>query len=397
MAFLQLVCFGGLTVKMKKIMLSSAAILYGLVMAGCGSSSGSSEQEVVLDASYYSDVFGWNEAKGLDHSFLGRGINMGNFFESPNYEGEWNGDLTIQASDFRNISESGFASVRIPVRWSAHTLSSDPLTIDETFIARVQQVVDQAIQEDLRVIINTHHFDALFYNDGELEQHSERLFSFWDQISKRFPLSQYSDEQLVFEFLNEPHENVGIPEWNALVEALTTVVWEDNAATQNNALGQRKVMIGTADWGGPFKLADLELPSSVNADNTIITVHFYEPFQFTHQGAEWSEGAESWIGTRWLGTKQEKQVLFNYLNAVSEWNNQPNRGFEVNIGEFGVYSKYSKAEDQRAWTAFIAREAEKRGFSWHYWEYSSGFGAYDPYAEAWREPLIQGLIPQPSE
>ncbi|EHY9857422.1 cellulase family glycosylhydrolase [Vibrio parahaemolyticus] len=372
------------------------AIISALVnVSGCN--SGSDDADVVLEEYYYTDLHNWNDSRGLAQSFLGRGINMGNYFESPTYEGEWNDDLTIRASDFANIRSQGFASVRIPVRWSAHTEKNDPHTIEASFIARVQEVIDQALQQDLKVIINTHHFDELFYNTSEFSLHRQRLLSFWAQLSQQFPLSDYSEEQLVFEFLNEPHENVGFDEWNSLIDDLTKLVWVDNANTQNNALGQRKVMIGTADWGGPSKLPYLDLPARVNADNTLITVHFYDPFEFTHQGASWVEAASQWIGTRWLGTEEEQQTLFDYLDKVAEWNQQPGRNFEVNIGEFGVYSEYSRAEDRRAWTAFIAREAEKRGFSWHYWEYSSMFGAYDPFAEKWRAPLLEGLIPTPVE
>ncbi|WP_274682247.1 glycoside hydrolase family 5 protein [Vibrio aestuarianus] len=180
---------------------------------------------------------------------LGRGINMGNYLESPTYEGEWNNNLIIQASDFRNINQTGFSSVRIPVRWSAHTLTNDPNIIDDAFLSRVQEVVDQAIQEDLKVIINTHHFDELFYDDKDFDYQRSRLLKFWDQISKRFPISQYNQDQLIFEFLNEPHEDVGIKEWNSLISDLTNIVWHANSATQNNALGQRKVMVGPADWG----------------------------------------------------------------------------------------------------------------------------------------------------
>lgn len=183
-------------------------------------------------------------------------------------------------------------------------------------------------------------------------------------------------------------------EWNSLVVELTNLVWNKNAKTQNNALGQRKVMIGTADWGGVAKLPYLRLPRAANPKNTIITVHFYEPFKFTHQGASWVEGAEAWIGTRWLATQPQRKVLLDYLNVVDKWNAAPNRGFEINIGEFGVYSQYAPPEDQQAWTAFITREAEKRGYSWNYWEYSSGFGAYDPHSKQWRKALLGGLIPE---
>ncbi|WP_264875772.1 glycoside hydrolase family 5 protein [Vibrio agarivorans] len=380
--------------KAQKRYVIGTALLGALVLSACGSSSNNEQAQVVLDESYYSDIYNWNESKGLASSFLGRGINMGNFFESPNYEGEWNGDLTIQASDFANIANQGFASVRIPVRWNAHAQENAPFTLDSAFVDRVKQVVDEAIQEDLRVIINTHHYNELFYNKGEFEHHRQRLNAIWYQLAQHFPLDTYSEDKLVFELLNEPHEEVGVAEWNLLIEDLTKLLWQDNANTQNNPSGQRKIMIGTADWGGPFKLPDLKLPAEATPENTIITVHFYEPFKFTHQGAEWVDGAQSWVGTRWLGTTEQQEVLFDYLDAVSDWNDQEGRGYEVNIGEFGVYSKVSHPEDQRAWTAFIARESEKRGFSWHYWEYSSGFGAYDPYSEQWRPALIEGLIPQ---
>ena len=62
------------------------------------------------------------------------------------------------------------------------------------------------------------------------------------------------------------------------------------------------------------------------------------------------------------------------------------------MGEFGAYSK--APQDSRVrWTSFVAREAELHGFAWSYWEFGSGFGAYDPNAKAWREDLLKALIP----
>jgi len=49
------------------------------------------------------------------------------------------------------------------------------------------------------------------------------------------------------------------------------------------------------------------------------------------------------------------------------------------------------------WTSFVAREAERRGFSWSYWEFCSGFGAFDLDAYAWREDLLNALIPDESK
>jgi len=50
-----------------------------------------------------------------------------------------------------------------------------------------------------------------------------------------------------------------------------------------------------------------------------------------------------------------------------------------------------------AWTSFIAREDERIGFSWSYWEFCSGFGAFDLVAYQWREELLNALIPDESK
>jgi endoglucanase len=63
------------------------------------------------------------------------------------------------------------------------------------------------------------------------------------------------------------------------------------------------------------------------------------------------------------------------------------------LGEFGAYEKADMASRAR-WTTFVREEAEKRGWSWAYWEFGAGFGVYDRAAEAYREALLRALIPE---
>jgi len=49
-------------------------------------------------------------------------------------------------------------------------------------------------------------------------------------------------------------------------------------------------------------------------------------------------------------------------------------------------------DDRALWTRAVAREAEKWGFSWSYWEFCSEFGAYDPAVRRWRRPLLNALL-----
>ncbi|MBN1649293.1 MAG: glycoside hydrolase family 5 protein [Spirochaetales bacterium] len=367
-------------------------------------------QDVVLPEEYYTDIHGWNDDHGLDATVLGRGINLGNYLEAPrdgddDGEGNWTGGRKITQADIERIAAAGFATVRIPCRWSEYLESGDEnnngiyyelMTIGDSSydrLARVQEILGWTHGAGLRAVLNVHHYDELmsYTTSGmTLAGHTARLGALWGQLCAAFPLSEYPADELVFELLNEPHGDIGYGEWNDLLAGLCEVVWTDNAASQVSGGTMRRIMVGTANWGGVPGLQNLELPAACTADNTIITVHYYEPFHFTHQGAEWVDGSDAWIGERWLGTEEDQAPLLELLDSIVTWNTA---GYEVFVGEFGVYSKYAEPSDQKAWTAFICRESEERGYSWAYWEYAAGFGAYDPAEEEWKEQLISALIP----
>src|SRR5688572_12063423 len=89
---------------------------------------------------------------------IGRGVNLGNALEAPR-EGAWG--FSLKAEYFALIKQAGFASVRIPVRWSAHAKSEPPHTIDPDFFSRVDWALNQAAKNDLVAIVNVHHYDEL--------------------------------------------------------------------------------------------------------------------------------------------------------------------------------------------------------------------------------------------
>ncbi len=91
-------------------------------------------------------------------------------------------------------------------------------------------------------------------------------------------------------------------------------------------------------------------------------------------------------GTTW-GTGEDSAAVRSDFNAVADWAAQSN--ITVFLGEFGAYSR-AALDDRVAWTAFVAREAERRGFAWAYWEFDAGFGAFTH--GRWNE-LHGALIP----
>ena len=137
------------------------------------------------------------------------------------------------------------------------------------------------------------------------------------------------------------------------------------------------------------KLPELKLPEDDR--RLIATFHYYSPFEFTHQGAEWvGQDAQQWLGTTWTATPEQREAVADQFDAVARWSREHDR--PVFLGEFGAYSK-APDESRATWTAFIRAEAERRGFSWSYWEFCSGFGAYDPQAGRWRPELLKALVP----
>src|SRR5690606_30133592 len=89
---------------------------------------------------------------------LGRGVDLGNALEAPR-EGAWG--LTLKADYFRAIKDAGFDSVRLPVKWSAHAQADAPYTINPAFFERVDWAIDQALANDLNIVVNVHHYDEM--------------------------------------------------------------------------------------------------------------------------------------------------------------------------------------------------------------------------------------------
>lgn len=302
---------------------------------------------------------------------IGRGVNLGNALEAPN-EGDWG--VVLQEEYFDLIKNAEFNSVRIPVRWSAHALEGAPFTIDPAFFDRVDWAVNHALQRGLVVILNVHHYEEIMQNPVE---QADRFLGLWRQIAEHY--RDYPDE-LLFEPLNEPNGALNSFQWNRLIARTIEVIRESNPV--------RTLVIGPVEWNSVFRLFELQLPAEDR--HIIVTFHYYLPFKFTHQGAEWAQGADAWLGTTWEGTSADQKTVHSDFKLAAGWAEKENR--PLLLGEFGAYNKADMASRAR-WTAFISRTAEEYGFSWTYWEFCSGFGVYDAGRRQWNQELLKALLP----
>ena len=165
--------------------------------------------------------------------------------------------------------------------------------------------------------------------------------------------------------------------WNQLLADALTVVRSSNP--------ERAVIVGPVRWNTPDGLPALRLPDD---DRLIGTVHYYAPFPFTHQGADWLEEAGEWLGTSW-GTEAERACVRADLERAAAWARA--HGRPLFLGEFGTINNADLAA-RAAWTTLVRSEAERLGMSWAYWDFATDFGAFDVSRHAWRAPLRQALL-----
>jgi endoglucanase len=308
---------------------------------------------------------------------LGRGINFGNMLDAPS-EGEWG----LRASDeFIELvgGDKGFTrSVRLPVRWSNHAGADAAAIIDPVFFARVDAVMDKLLARGVTVILNMHHYRQLDGDplDTDLSVPpavlKARFLAMWRQIGERY--AGRSENQLIFELYNEPHGRLE-PAWNDLASRALRAVRRSNPT--------RAVVIGPTRWNSVDALPQLLLP---NDPNLILTVHSYEPFEFTHQGATWVKPMKP-VGQDCCSPGQLSQMNAVLDKAVRE---SARLGYPCFVGEFGAYSSAPDAARLR-YARALRDSMESRGLPWFWWELAAGFGVYDPAAHRFRDGLMGAL------
>jgi endoglucanase len=304
-----------------------------------------------------------------------RGINFGNMLEAPK-EGDWG----VRAEDrFIDLVDERFTkSVRLPVRWSNHASRDAQAVIDKAFFERVDYIVDRLLARGAVVILNMHHYRQL---DGDALDPGEfdvdpavvevRFLSMWKQIAERYA---NRSERLVFELYNEPHGRLET-RWNELFSRALRVVRQSNPT--------RAVVVGPTHYNAAHKLVDLHLPPD---PHLILTVHTYEPFAFTHQGAEWVKPTPAMNVT--CCDAQQRQLIEQTLDLAAREARRLN--YPIFVGEFGAYSKAPETS-RIEYSRFMRDAMRSRGLPWFYWELASGFGVFDPASNRFRESLYAAL------
>ena len=299
---------------------------------------------------------------------LGKGVNIIGY-DKAFWKDKDNG--RFKESYFKMIKDAGFSNIRVNLHAFSHM--DENYQFDPKWLETLDWVVEKGLAANLMVILDMHEYNQMADNPiGK----KEMFLSVWRQLAPRY---KDAPSQVLFEVLNEPNQKLTVEMWNEYLAEAVDIIRDTDPT--------RTLIIGPANWNGIESLPTLKLPE--NDDNIIVTVHFYHPMEFTHQGAPWSSKNKDLSGIKWLGTKEEKDLIDTKLKVASDWSKDNNR--PIFLGEFGAYDK-GDMDSRARYTAFVARTAEKYGFSWAYWQFDSDFIVYNIDEEHWVEPILNALI-----
>ncbi len=316
-----------------------------------------------------------------------RGTNLGNYLEAPPGQ---NWGASYSAADFEHIKAEGFDHVRLPIAWNHHTGPGPEFRIKDEFYAKADFLVNEATKRGLAAIVNMHHFNA-FTSDPAGQR--DKFIAIWRQLAAHYAAAPPS---VAFELLNEPKD------------AATTVVLNPIFADAIREIRKtnltRTIFVGPGEWNQVSELAHLRLPDDANL---IVTVHCYDPFNFTHQGATWvGPELRAVKGIKFPGppatpfvpatsAKLSRDLLdwidrYNTLPAKSnpssplafrgvveqakEWSHYYGR--PVHLGEFGCIVEADPESRARFYGEF-RRVLDEAGIGWAMWDWKAGFRYWD--------------------
>jgi endoglucanase len=316
-----------------------------------------------------------------------RGVNLGNYLEVPPGQ---NWAVKITAEDFDHIKAEGFDHIRVPIGWHHYTGPAPEFKIAEAEFGRVDFVLTNALTRGLAVMLNIHHFDE-FTSDPAGQ--SPKFLALWRQIAARYARLP---DTVVFELLNEPKDAAKTTVLNPIYAQAIAEIRKTNP--------RRSIVLGPGQWNNVGELKHLVLPN--DDDNLIVTVHCYDPFYFTHQGATWAGPDTKTTGIQFPGPpatplapdpalKLNRWVLDwlkAYNTAPTEKNPCSRLAFAdkmkyarhwsdyyrrpVYVGEFGCYTRADAASRARFYADF-RRVLAAQKLGWAIWDWNAGFCYWD--------------------
>lgn len=360
---------------------------------------------------------------------IGRAINIAQWFTWPRYEHPGSGiswppyretPRPPNAAELRALRKAGFETVRLPVDPAPFMIFQGERR--EAVYGMLFDAIQRIRAADLKVVVDFHpnsRHQVWGQNAIIAGLEAPAFVAFASTVEEMARRLQASGQSAIaLELINEPRLKCKGPDQELWQRMLGRLVERARAGSRDLPLIVTGACIST-----PEGLMALD-PGGLGDRNLIYTFHYYEPFTFTHQGAQfipwpdkyldevpWPAGARpieeplALLGARikataglddaaraqaLTGAKANLQRFYASGASISliekrfadvrRWADghgiPPHRIF---IGEFGVWRKHAKlpgarCQDRVAWLADVRKTAEKQGFAWAYFNYDGPFG-----------------------
>ncbi|MBQ8410111.1 MAG: glycoside hydrolase family 5 protein [Ruminiclostridium sp.] len=309
-----------------------------------------------------------------------KGVNFGGWLSQCDYSEERLNNF-IKDRDFSIVKSWGADHIRIPVDYNI--FENNDGTYKEDGFKRVENAVKLCIENGLNLVLDLHKtagFSFDYYGEDESgffesESLQERFYRLWEELAKRFGgLSK----NVAFELLNEVTDKEFIDEWNRISNECIRRIRKYAPDTL--------ILVGSYWNNSAEAVKDLSAPYD---DKIVYNMHCYDPLEFTHQGAYWTNqiDPDKRIGFDDAGiTPETFEKLFSSAIDKAKENNVP-----LYCGEYGVIDK-AEPEDVVKWFRCINSVFEKYGISRCAWSYRDmDFGLSDTRLDDIREELIKYL------
>jgi len=169
------------------------------------------------------------------------------------------------------IAKAGFKTIRLPVAFD-HYMADSYAAIDNELIKKLQQIYNQCFKINIKLII-VYYYGKL--SNENIYSENDRIIRIWKQVINS--MRPYSTNNLFFELYNEPTTDMDV--WKSSVTTLVRELRKEDP--------KRIFIIGGANYNGFSELLHMG-KLDVDDGKIIYTFHFYEPYIFTHQGADWT-------------------------------------------------------------------------------------------------------------
>ena len=308
-----------------------------------------------------------------------KGINFGGWLSQCDYSDD-RLDHFIEEKDFETVASWGMDHVRIPIDYNV--LENEDGSYKAKGFERIDRAVKCARKNGLNVVLDLHKTAGYSFDEGEGEggffddeKLQERFYLLWEEIVKHY----HSDHKhIAFELLNEVTSRDFIDKWNRI----SNTCIERIRKIAKDSL----ILVGSYDNNGVEAVKDLDKPYD---DKIIFNFHCYDPLEFTHQGAYWTDRidrnkripfSESGV------TEAYFEKLFSSAIEKAE-----ECGTELYCGEYGVIDVVPP-EDALKWYSAIHSVFEKHQIAHAAWSYKEmDFGLSDARMDAVRKDLVKVL------